>query len=92
MNDRHLISEESIEAIKKQGCCMGKYRVLMSDGYYCYLEGVFDCPHQDRRYIQIMNTYMMACKTNNQLPCQECLQYKEITEVNGTKSHEFSPQ
>ena len=72
MGHRHLIDDQAIEKVKRQGCCLGKYRVLFSDGYYCFLEKIFDCPHQDRRYVKSVNGYMLACKTNNQLPCEQC--------------------
>lgn len=78
MAHRHLLDEEAIEKIKEYNCCLGKYRVLLSDGYYCFLEQIFDCPHQDRRYVKNINSSMLACKTNKQLPCQECDTYIKV--------------
>jgi hypothetical protein len=75
MTHRHLIADDAIEKIKKQGCCLGKYRILLSGGYYCFLEKIFDCPHQDKRYVKNASGYMLACKTNNQLPCEQCERY-----------------
>ncbi len=75
MTHRHLIDEEAVEKIKERGCCLGKYRMLFSDGYYCFLEKIFDCPHQDRKYVKTINGYMLTCKTNNQRPCEECDMY-----------------
>lgn len=51
---------------------MGKYRVFLTDGYYCFLEGIFNCAHQDRRYVKSMNGHMLVCKTNKQFPCEQC--------------------
>ncbi len=78
MTHRHLIDEEAIEKIKKHGCCLGKYRILLSDDYYCFLEKIFNCHHQDRRYVKTINGYMLACKTNNELPCEECDIYLKL--------------
>ena len=78
MAHRYLIDEEGIEKIKKQGCCLGKYRILLSDSYYCFLERIFECPHQDRRYVKTMNSHMLVCKTNQQLPCEECDIYLKL--------------
>lgn len=73
---RHLIDEKAVEKIKERGCCLGKYRVLLGATYYCFLEGIFDCKNQDRRFVKRINGEMLICKTNKQLPCQECDLYK----------------
>lgn len=75
---RHLIDEHEIELIKERGCCLGKYRVLVEATYYCFLEGVFDCNHQDRQYIKKLNSNMTVCKTNRQLSCEKCDSYKKL--------------
>jgi len=74
---RHLIDERAIEKIKEHGCCLGKYRVLLDTAYYCFLEGIFDCKNQDRRFVKKINGDMLACKTNRQLPCQDCDLHKK---------------
>ncbi|MDP2905875.1 MAG: hypothetical protein Q8O22_06215 [Candidatus Omnitrophota bacterium] len=73
---RYLIDEKAIEKIKERGCCLGKYRVLLDGAYCCFLEGIFDCHNQDRRFVKKINDEMLVCKTNNQVLCQECVLYK----------------
>lgn len=80
---RYLIDERVIEKLKERGCCLGKYRVLSGGIYYCFLEGIFDCENQDRRFVKRINDDMLVCKTNKQLPCEECDLYKAEKLKNG---------
>lgn len=73
----HSINEEGIKRIKEQGCCVGKYRILLDDVYYCYLEDVYNCKNQDKQFIKKYNSHMHICKTNYQKPCEECDLYKK---------------
>jgi len=70
MHDRDLIHEDSIAEISQEGCCLGRYRTKVEDTYYCYLEHLFDCKHQDKRYVESLKSIMWARKTKNQLPYQ----------------------
>ena len=81
MTLKYLIDEQAIEKIKKQGCCLGKYRVHLSDGYYCFLERIFDCSHQNRKYVKNINAYMFVCRTNQQRPCEQCDVYKKSNTI-----------
>jgi hypothetical protein len=80
---QHLIDGEEIERIKERGCCLGKYRVLIDNSYYCFLEGIFACKNQDKRYVKNLNSNMAVCKTNQQLPCEQCELYKNQGRKNG---------
>lgn len=73
---RHLIDTGAADKIKERGCCLGKYRVFLDAAYYCFLEGIFDCKNQDRRFVKKINGDMLVCKTNKQLSCEECGLYK----------------
>ncbi len=86
MHDRDLIHEDSIAAINQQGCCLGKYRIEVEGKYYCYLEHLFDCKHQDKRYVKSFKSVMFTCKTNNQLPCQLCENYTKSLPVGQAQS------
>lgn len=74
---RYLIDERAVEKIQARGCCLGKYRVLINKSYYCFLEGIYECRNQDRRFVKMVNDDMLVCKTNNQNPCSACELYLE---------------
>jgi hypothetical protein len=85
-----MVDDLEIERIKKQGCCLGKYRILLSDGYYCILDNVFDCPHQEKTYIQLIDREMSVCKTNQKKPCEECAIYNRAENNRLKDNHEIN--
>jgi hypothetical protein len=81
MTHRHLIADDVLERVKKQDCCLGRYRVLLSGGYYCFLEKIFNCVYQDRKYIRNINAYMSVCTTGQQFPWEQCDVYAKLETI-----------
>jgi hypothetical protein len=78
MRQSDLVYEGEVAKIQAQGCCLGRYRVLLDGTYYCYLEGVVECRHQDRRYVKSIHRTMLVCETKNQVPCERCEHYAAV--------------
>jgi hypothetical protein len=57
-----LVAAESLREIERWGNCAGKYRILLDDGYYCFLEGVRVCNYQVKCYVPQLNTTMLQCE------------------------------
>ncbi len=92
MSDRQLISEEGIARVEKNGCCLGKYRVLIDGNYYCYLEDRYNCKHQSRQFVRKINCSMTICEINNQRPCEVCEKYKGSIAIQALLAHKKKTQ
>jgi hypothetical protein len=76
MLDTEILSEQGIAQVEKTGCCLGKYRIFFGGTYYCYLMDVYECQHQERKFIQTIHSEMAVCLSNEQHSCNACDQYK----------------
>lgn len=75
--DIQPLDEQEIKIIKEQGCCLGAYRALLGNAFYCYLEKEFHCSKQDKKFIEKLSSNMYVCETDNQRPCGECSIYRK---------------
>ena len=76
MQNPWALGEGAVREILERGCCLGKYRVLVEGTYYCYLEGAFECRHQQRRRVQRIGADMLVCEADRQESCESCEHYK----------------
>jgi hypothetical protein len=83
MQNVPALSEDHVSEIRKHGCCLGKYRVLLDRTYYCYLAHTHDCRHQEKRHVEKLGTEMTVCETDRQEPCETCDYFKTVAAAAG---------